>query len=98
MKKAIFEYGHDLMTAGKAVALGTGKINGVITRAVADRVKRSQQSIADIVEEGKVVYGVNTGFGSLCTTIISASETRKLQYNILRSHSVGVGVPIPSEI
>src|SRR5690606_32623825 len=98
MNKAIFEYGHDQLTVGKAVALCTGAIKGIISGAVQERVRESQQAIVDIVEEGKVVYGVNTGFGSLCTTIISPSETRKLQYNILRSHSVGVGNPIPVEI
>lgn len=98
MNKAIFEYGHDQLTVGKAVALCTGAIKGIITGGVQEKVRKSQQAIVDIVEEGKVVYGVNTGFGSLCTTIISPSETRKLQYNILRSHSVGVGNPIPVEI
>ena len=98
MKKPIFEYGHDQLTAGKAVALCTGALEGIVAHAVRDKIRQSQQTIVDIVEEGKVVYGVNTGFGSLCTTIISPSETRKLQYNILRSHSVGVGNPIAVEI
>lgn len=98
MKKHTFEYGQDHMTAGIAVALCKGDIQGNISDATHRKVRQSQQAIADIVEEGKVVYGVNTGFGSLCTTIISPDDTRKLQYNILRSHSVGVGNPIPAEI
>lgn len=98
MKHELFEYGQDTLTAGRALALGAGTVRGVITRTVRDKIIQSQQSIADIVKEGRVVYGVNTGFGPLCTTIISPSETRKLQYNLLRSHSVGVGDPIPTEI
>lgn len=98
MKNGLFEYGRDSMTAGSALALSAGTIRGVISRDVQDRIIQSQQCIADIVEESRVVYGVNTGFGPLCATIISPSETRKLQYNLLRSHSVGVGDPIPREI
>ena len=46
----------------------------------------------------KTVYGINTGFGPLCTTLISEEDTRKLQHNLLLSHAVGVGDPIPAEI
>ncbi len=49
-------------------------------------------------EEGHAVYGINTGFGPLCTTSISKEETKTLQSNILKSHSVGVGKPINTEI
>jgi histidine ammonia-lyase len=93
-----FKFGHDQLTAGKALAVCQGSVRGVITRTVRNKILQSEQAIKSIVEEGKVVYGVNTGFGSLCTTIISAADTRKLQYNIIRSHSVGVGPPIPTEI
>ncbi len=37
------------------------------------------------------VYGVNTGFGALAETRISAADVRTLQHNLLRSHSCGVG-------
>ena len=43
-------------------------------------------------------YGINTGFGPLCTEKISLEDTETLQYNILKSHSVGVGDPIPNRI
>ncbi|UCD02324.1 MAG: histidine ammonia-lyase, partial [Promethearchaeota archaeon] len=41
---------------------------------------------------------INTGFASLCTTRISKEDTAKLQENLLKSHSVGVGFPIDHEI
>jgi histidine ammonia-lyase len=40
------------------------------------------------------VYGVNTGFGKLASTRISESDLDKLQLNLIRSHSVGVGAPL----
>ena len=41
------------------------------------------------------VYGVNTGFGALSETRISASDIRALQRNLVRSHSTGVGPDLP---
>ena len=40
------------------------------------------------------VYGVNTGFGKLASTRISAEDLATLQRNLIRSHSVGVGEPL----
>ena len=40
------------------------------------------------------VYGVNTGFGKLASTRISEADLATLQLNLIRSHSVGVGVPL----
>jgi len=44
------------------------------------------------------VYGINTGFGPLCDTHINEEDTSTLQSNLLKSHSVGIGKPIPQEI
>jgi histidine ammonia-lyase len=40
------------------------------------------------------VYGVNTGFGKLASTRISSQDLDTLQWNLIRSHSVGVGEPL----
>jgi len=40
------------------------------------------------------VYGVNTGFGKLASTRIGADDLDTLQWNLIRSHSVGVGAPL----
>uniref|UniRef100_UPI0026EB5440 aromatic amino acid lyase n=1 Tax=Comamonas testosteroni TaxID=285 RepID=UPI0026EB5440 len=40
------------------------------------------------------VYGVNTGFGKLASTRIGADDLDTLQWNLIRSHSVGVGEPL----
>ena len=44
------------------------------------------------------VYGVNTGFGKLASTRISESDLDALQLNLIRSHSVGVGEPLPPPV
>ena len=43
----------------------------------------------------KVIYGVNTGFGPMAQFIISQKDVRQLQYNLIRSHSSGMGNPLP---
>src|ERR1700688_2596537 len=44
------------------------------------------------------VYGVNTGFGKLAGTRIGAGDLAQLQLNLIRSHSVGVGDPLPARV
>lgn len=43
------------------------------------------------MEEGRIVYGINTGFGALATTLIEPDKLAELQLNIIRSHKAGVG-------
>lgn len=45
--------------------------------------------------QSQPVYGVNTGFGPLANRILPKSELINLQYNLVRSHAAGTGVPIP---
>ncbi|MDR1417102.1 MAG: aromatic amino acid ammonia-lyase [Prevotellaceae bacterium] len=43
----------------------------------------------------KVIYGINTGFGPMSQYRIDDKSLLALQYNIIRSHSTGAGVPLP---
>ena len=53
--------------------------------------QKSSKSIAPI-------YGVNTGFGSLCDTVIGKDELSTLQENLLLSHACGTGEEVPQNI
>ena len=44
---------------------------------------------------GKVIYGINTGFGPMAQYKIDDKSLVELQYNIIRSHSTGAGNPLP---
>jgi histidine ammonia-lyase len=96
--KNVFRYGEDRLTVGKALDIGLRKLKAVIDDKTRENILRSQKYVEQIVESDKVVYGINTGFGPLCTTRISKEETEILQNNILQSHSVGLGDPVPVEI
>ncbi|MCP5103427.1 MAG: histidine ammonia-lyase [bacterium] len=93
-----FLYGEDKLTVASALEIAQGLRKGTIGPEAGKRIAASEKAVNSIVERGETVYGINTGFGPLCTTAISAEDTRKLQTNILKSHSAGVGENIPAEI
>ena len=93
-----FNYGKDFLTVGLAIDIAQGQVRGKLTAEVLQKVDQSSGWVQQIVDEKNVVYGINTGFGPLCDTLISADQTRTLQHNLLKSHSVGVGQPIKNVI
>ena len=44
------------------------------------------------------IYGINTGFGSLCDTRISNDQLEQLQRNLVMSHACGLGEEVPQEV
>ncbi|UCD92256.1 MAG: histidine ammonia-lyase [Methanobacteriota archaeon] len=60
-------------------------------------VRNSRAALVKIMKKGKVAYGIKTGFGELANVRISDEDTIKLQRNLVRSHSVGVGDLLPEE-
>ena len=93
-----FLIGIDYLTAGKALQIAKGDLKLEFNETARINVRKSHQRVLDIVDKGALVYGINTGFGPLCTSIISKEETKDLQVNILKSHSVGVGNYIDIEL
>lgn len=51
-----------------------------------------------MLNNDKPIYGINTGFGSLCNVIISDENLSKLQENLVKSHACGTGDEVPHEI
>src|SRR5512143_587938 len=62
------------------------------------RVAASERFVREAVEEGRVAYGITTGFGHFATVTIAADKVEELQRNLIRSHAVGVGDPLPDEV
>ena len=62
------------------------------------RVDAAADAIARVVAEGRVVYGVNTGFGLLARTRIDATRLAELQRALVLSHSAGTGAPLGDAI
>ncbi len=69
-----------------------------IPEDVRRRVEESRRTLEKLLSEGKVIYGVNTGFGKLASTGIPDSEIEQLQVNLLLSHATGTGEPLAEEV
>jgi histidine ammonia-lyase len=61
------------------------------------RIRRSRAVVEAAVEEGRIVYGVTTGFGRLAEVAIPLERLEELQLNLIRSHACGIGAPLPAE-
>ena len=61
------------------------------------RVEASRRAVERILEEGRVVYGVNTGFGKLSEVTVPRGQLRELQLNLVRSHACGLGPALPAD-
>jgi histidine ammonia-lyase len=93
-----FNYGTGHLSIGICLDIASGKLKGIINTAAKANIRASWLEVGKIVEREIPVYGINTGFGPLCNTHIPEKDTSTLQSNLLKSHSVGVGKPIPTEI
>ena len=63
------------------------------------RIQRCREYLDKKIAENKApIYGVTTGFGSLCNVSVSAEELEQLQVNLMMSHACGVGDRVPNEI
>lgn len=56
------------------------------------QIKKSVNTVKQLLKNKKTVYGINTGFGKLAHTRISEKDLSELQHNLLLSHATGVGV------
>jgi histidine ammonia-lyase len=46
----------------------------------------------------QLIYGINTGFGSLCNTAIASDQLEALQRNLVLSHACGTGEEVPEKL
>ena len=63
------------------------------------RIIRSREYLDNRIEkEENPIYGVTTGFGSLCNVSVSKDQLSQLQVNLIKSHACGVGDRLPNDI
>src|SRR3954467_7287077 len=62
------------------------------------RIAAGRAVVERALQTGTAVYGVTTGFGQLESVRIATEDAAQLQVNLLRSHAVGSGPPLPEEI
>ncbi len=69
-----------------------------LTEASKAAVLKARELVDRFVNEGRVVYGLTTGFGKFSDVTIDETETAALQRNLITSHCVGIGDPFPEDI
>lgn len=63
-----------------------------------EKIKISRQTVEKLIDDGKVIYGINTGFGKFSDVAISRNELKQLQWNLIVSDAVGAGSNFDTEI
>ena len=74
-----------------------------MTLALSDEAKRRIEKCRAYIDhkmesQKEPIYGVTTGFGSLCNISISKEQLSQLQKNLVMSHACGVGDEVPAEV
>lgn len=67
------------------------EIKVVLSTEAQAKVRRAAEAVQQLLREGRVAYGITTGFGAFKDKVIPPEQVEQLQYNILVSHAVGVG-------
>ena len=89
--------GHDLSIAD-VVAVARKGVAVALDRGAEHHVADAAKLVAKLADGDAAVYGVNTGYGDLARVRIPSSDLRALQRNLVRSHAVGVGEPLPLDV
>ncbi|MCY7294671.1 histidine ammonia-lyase [Alteromonas sp. a30] len=72
--------------------------NLTLDPAAIPAIEASNKSVVSVLAAGKVVYGINTGFGLLANTRIAPEELELLQKSIVLSHAAGTGKPMSDAV
>jgi histidine ammonia-lyase len=72
--------------------------DAVLSETAESELSRTRALLERSLAAGETIYGVNTGFGALSETRIPAHKLGELQRNLLRSHAVGVGLPLTDDV
>jgi histidine ammonia-lyase len=86
------------LTIANIIAVARGGTSVELAPVAKENLDRGRTTIEEILESGKVVYGITTGFGELERVKIPKTEAASLQENLVISHSAGVGPPLPIEV
>ena len=88
----------ETLTLEQVVAVARFGAKVDLNSAAKEKVLRSREYVDQLIEENQLVYGITTGFGMFSDVVISKEEAKKLQRNLIMSHSTGVGEPLPAEV
>ena len=95
--KKVFIDGENL-TIEDVVAVARHGAEVKIHQEAKEKVRKCRHVLEVFVKKNKVVYGVTTGVGALGRIAIPPEDIKKLQANVIRSHSAGIGKPVDTDV
>jgi histidine ammonia-lyase len=90
--------GQKPLTLEEVREVAAGGVRVELAPGAKKKIERSRAFLMERVKKGETLYGVNTGFGLLSSVRIPDEQIEQLQYNLLRSHAVGTGAPLPDPV
>ena len=78
----------------ESIALNLNKLE--LNDSIKNQINNSFSFLKNFSSD-KIIYGINTGFGPMAQFKIDDDKLNQLQYNLIRSHSSGLGKPIDDE-
>jgi histidine ammonia-lyase len=85
----------DLLTVNQVSRLVQDETVQVVFEECVHQNASRAQAFLDEHREKTVVYGLNTGFGPMASHLVGKEQLTDLQRNLIRSHAVGMGQPVP---
>ncbi|MEW8973632.1 MAG: histidine ammonia-lyase [Tissierellaceae bacterium] len=82
----------------KLIKITRGNAKIELTEDAIEKVNRAREFVDRLVKEGKISYGITTGFGKFSDVVIKEEETKELQRNLIISHACGVGNPLDEDL
>ncbi len=96
---AVHKISPELLTLDRVDAILKEGMKLELSQESKDRIVKCREYLDNKMKTQKEpIYGVTTGFGSLCNISISMEELSQLQKNLVMSHACGVGEEVPQEI
>ncbi len=95
---AVVTVNGDALTVEDLVAVARGGARAELDPKVEGRMAQSRAVVIGAVEQGKIMYGITTGFGALADTHIGRADLEAMQLALVRSHAAGVGEPLPDDV
>ncbi len=85
------------LTLESFLAVTRGQAPVKLDEEARKRVIRSRAIVERLLDEGRPMYGINTGFGRFAEVTIPDDQIQLLQLNLIRADAVGIGHPLPTE-
>lgn len=95
--KIVYLNGYDL-TIEDAVAVARFGAEVRLAEESKAKMQRSRDFVDKVIDEGQVVYGINTGFGKFSDVAINRDQIDELQKNLIYADAVGIGRNFDTEI